>query len=345
MGVSNEIFTITRAMISDMRRLGLKIIFFLFSLLFLGSVLQADAAIYSRKDTKGNVHITDNAVAGDGYEILLTTGKRPEGFRALVVTGSDFGQLIRRAAQQTGLAEALIRAVIKAESNFNPRAVSPKGAKGLMQLMPALARRYGVKDPFDPVANIMAGSSYLKELQDRFGTLEKTLAAYNAGPSRVEEYGGPPPFAETQKYIARVKWYYQHYYRRPDLVTLKGVQKSFSQASSAFNKGNLRRSAYLFGRVLNKYPASSEANYNLALVEDRRGKLTVAVKLYRQALRYNPYFTEACYNLAILYERLSRLDAALTTWERCLQCELSPIKQRQIRLFMQELRQLQEQTQ
>ncbi|MEA3332042.1 MAG: transglycosylase SLT domain-containing protein [Pseudomonadota bacterium] len=312
-----------------------------FLLLLAGSV--TDAAIYSSKDAKGNVHITDNADVGDSCKIILTTGKRPQGFRELIVTGSEFGSLISRAAKQTGLAEALIRAVIKAESNFNPRAVSPKGAKGLMQLMPALARHYGVKDAFDPVANIMAGSSYLKELQDRFGTLEKTLAAYNAGPSRVEEYGGPPPFAETRKYIARVKWYYQHYYRRPDLVTLKGVQKSFNQARSAFKKCNFRRSAYLFGLVLNKYPASSEANYNLALVEDRRGKLTTAVNLYRQALRYNPHFTEACYNLAILYERISRLDTALATWKRCLQCELSPVKQRQIRLFMRELRKLQKQ--
>ncbi len=299
-----------------------------------------DAAIYSRKDTRGNVHITDSRTAGEGYSIILTTAKRPQGFLEPVVTGSEFDALISRAAQQTGLAEALIRAVIKAESNFNPRAVSPKGAKGLMQLMPSLARHYGVKNSFDPAANIMAGSSYLKELQDRFTSLESTLAAYNAGPSRVEEYGGPPPFAETRKYIERVKWYYQYYYRRPDLVALDGVEKSFIKGLAAFKKNNLRHAAYFFGRVIDKYPASPEANYNLALVEDRRGKLKVAVNLYRQALRYNPHFTQACYNLAILYERISRLDTALTTWERCLQCELDPLKQRQIRLFIQELRQL-----
>ena len=305
--------------------------------------IRADAAIYSRKDVKGNVHITDNAAVGDGYSIILTTAKRPQGFCEPVVTGSEFDLFISRAALQTGLSEALIRAVIRAESNFKPQAVSPKGAKGLMQLMPALARRYGVKNPFDPAANIMAGSSYLKELKDRFGSLEKTLAAYNAGPSRVEEYDGPPPFAETRKYIARVKWYYQHYYRRPDLVALSGVQQAFHQGRSAFENGNLRRSAYFFGRVLDKFPASSEANYNLALVEVRRGRLMAAVNLYRQALSYNPHFTQAYYNLAILYERLIRLDAALATWERCLQCELSPVKQHQIRLFMQELRQLQNQ--
>ena len=315
----------------------------LFGILFLLAglaTLNAEAAIYSRKDADGNVHISDRASAGDGSSILLTTAKRPQGFREMVVTGSEYALLIRRAAGQTGLAEALIRAVIKAESNFDSRAVSPKGAKGLMQLMPALARRYGVRDPFDPAANIMAGSSYLKELQDRFTSLESTLAAYNAGPSRVKEYGGPPPFAETRKYIERVKWYYQYYYRRPDLVALGGADKAFAQGLAAFKKNNLRRAAYLFGRVLDKYPASPEANYNLALIEDRRGKLKVAVNLYRQALRYNPYFTQACYNLAILYERLSRLDTALTTWKRCLQCELEPVKQRQIRLFMRELRQL-----
>lgn len=305
----------------------------------------ANTTLYSRQDTKGNLHPADNVTVGKGYDTFLTTGKRPQGFRELVVTGSEFDSLISRAAEQTGLDSTLIRAVIKTESNFNPQAVSPKGAKGLMQLMPALARYYGVKDPFDPVANIMAGSSYLKDLQNRFGTLEKTLAAYNAGPSRVEEYGGPPPFTETQKYITRVKWYRQHYYKRLDLVDLKGLMEAFSQACLAFNKGNLRHSAYLFGLVLNRYPASSETSYNLALVEDRRGKLPTAVNLYGQALRYNPHFTEAYYNLAILYERLSHLDLALATWERCLQCELSPVKQRQIRLFMQNLRQLHEKSQ
>ncbi|MEA1921210.1 MAG: transglycosylase SLT domain-containing protein [Pseudomonadota bacterium] len=320
----------------------LKIVF-LFPWLLLIGLQPVDAAIYSRKDASGNVHITDSATVGDGYNILLTTGKRPQGFQEMVVTGSEFGSLIRRAAKQTGLNPALIRAVIKVESSFNPRAVSLKGAKGLMQLMPVLACHYGVKDAFDPAANIMAGSSYLKDLQDRFGTLEKTLAAYNAGPSRVEKYNGPPPFAETQKYISQVKWYYKHYCKRSDLVKLKGEQEAFTQACSAFKKGDLRRSAYLFGLVLKKYPDSSEASYNLALVENRRGKMTIAVNLYRQALRYNPYFTEACYNLAILYERLSRLNTALATWKRCLQCELSSVKQTQIRLFMQELLQLQEQ--
>ena len=183
----------------------------------------SDAAINSRKDVNVNVYVADNITAEEGYKILLTTG-------------SEFTPLINRAARQTGLDSALIRAVIKAESNFNPRSVSSTGAQGLMHLTPALARYYGVKDPFDPVANIMAGSSYLKDLQDRFGTLDKTLAAYNVGPSRVEEYDGPPPFAETQKYIVQVKWYYQHYYKRLNLVDLKGVQGAFSHACSAFKK-------------------------------------------------------------------------------------------------------------
>ncbi len=90
--------------------------------------IRADAAIYSRKDAKGNVHITDNAAVGDGYSIILTTAKRSQGFREPVVTGSEFDLFISRAALQTGLAEALIRAVIRAESNFKPQAVSPKGA-------------------------------------------------------------------------------------------------------------------------------------------------------------------------------------------------------------------------
>ena len=303
------------------------------------------AESYSRKDAMANAHITENVVTGAGYEIVPGTGKQFQSFQKIVVTGSEFDSLISRAALQTGLDSTLIRALIKVESNFNPRALSPKGAKGLMQLMPALARYYGVKEPFDPVANIMAGSSYLKALQDRFVTLDKTLAAYKTSPSQVEELGDAPPFAETQKYITRVKWYYQNYYKSLNLVNLKGVHEAFDQACSAFEKGDFRRSAYLFGLVLNKYPASSETNYNLALVEEKRGKLTESVNLYRQALRYDPYCMEACYNLAILYERLSLLDETLLTLKSCLQCELSPVSQRQIRFYMQELRQLQKKTQ
>ena len=104
-----------------------------------------------------------------------------------------------------GVEEALVRAVIRMESGGHTGAVSPKGAMGLMQLMPATARMLGVDDPFDPVQNLEGGIKYLSQLSDKYdGDLVKTLAAYNAGPGRVDSHGGVPPFAETQKYVKNV---------------------------------------------------------------------------------------------------------------------------------------------
>jgi|LSQX01.2.fsa_nt_gb soluble lytic murein transglycosylase-like protein len=104
-----------------------------------------------------------------------------------------------------GVEEALVRAVIRMESGGQTGAVSPKGAMGLMQLMPGTARMLGVDDPFDPVQNLEGGIKYLSQLSDKYdGDLVKTLAAYNAGPGRVDSHGGVPPFAETQKYVKNV---------------------------------------------------------------------------------------------------------------------------------------------
>ncbi len=117
---------------------------------------------------------------------------------------SQFGRYIDEAARQTSLDSSLIYAVIKTESNGNPRAVSPAGAKGLMQLVDSTLRDYHVSRAFDPRENILAGSKYLKHLLDRFGDLKLALAAYNAGPRNVERHNGVPPFEETRAYIDKV---------------------------------------------------------------------------------------------------------------------------------------------
>lgn len=118
-----------------------------------------------------------------------------------------FGEEIYGASQRHKLNPALVAAVVRAESAFDPNAVSHKGAQGLMQLMPATARRFGLsgKDVFEPVKNLDAGARYLSWLMDHFdGDLPRVLAAYNAGEGTVRRYGGVPPYRETRKYLARI---------------------------------------------------------------------------------------------------------------------------------------------
>jgi soluble lytic murein transglycosylase-like protein len=119
---------------------------------------------------------------------------------------------IDAAAAKYGLDPALLRGLIRAESNFDPNAGSPAGAQGLCQLMPATAASLGVKNIHDPAENIDGGARFLKQMLDQFGgDVTKALAAYNAGPGAVQKYGGVPPYAETQAYVRRVQQYAAEY--------------------------------------------------------------------------------------------------------------------------------------
>jgi soluble lytic murein transglycosylase-like protein len=130
---------------------------------------------------------------------------------ALGISGTDlpatvYDPFIDRVAREHGLSPELIKAVALVESGFNTHAVSPKGAQGLMQLMPATARQYGVKDAFDPLQNLRAGTIHLRKLLDEFdGDLTLTLAAYNAGSGAVRRHGGVPAYRETQEYVRKVQ--------------------------------------------------------------------------------------------------------------------------------------------
>jgi soluble lytic murein transglycosylase-like protein len=117
-----------------------------------------------------------------------------------------FGAIVERIAAEQSLPAELLHSVIQVESNYNPGAVSPKGAQGLMQLMPETAHRFGVPDSFDPVENIQGGAKYLKYLLELYkGDYPRALAAYNAGEKAVARYGGIPPYAETQNYVTQVQ--------------------------------------------------------------------------------------------------------------------------------------------
>ncbi len=166
------------------------------------------AAIYSYVDGNGTYHFTNMIPVGKKFRVIIS-----DRITSIVVKNIDntsYDKIIKQYANAHGVDPLLVKAVMKTESNFNPRAVSHKGAQGLMQLMPDTARFVNVTNPFDPEENIRGGTRYLKYLDEIFaGNVELILAAYNAGPGRVMEYNmNVPPYEETRTYIQRVKAYY-----------------------------------------------------------------------------------------------------------------------------------------
>ena len=196
---------------------------FLLIVLLLSHSVAFAGPIYVFKEPDGTIRFT-NKPPPSGAKVQVFTGKgslslvslpghsrqsflyrHHGGKHGKKLFTQEYDQIIRRAARYHGVDQYLVRAVIHAESAFNPRAVSSKGAKGLMQLMPGTAQDLGVVNPFSPSDNVWGGTKYLKELMERFkGNTVLAVAAYNAGFANVDQYGGIPPFSETRLYVKKV---------------------------------------------------------------------------------------------------------------------------------------------
>jgi len=192
----------------------------LLAVFFLAIAVSAARADYVVLRSGARLDVTGYEIFPDHYILHLkggvaevpvseVVGIEPEEiFEPIEVPLNDktpFEKLIRAAAERYGMDADLIHCVVAIESNFNPKAVSPKKASGLMQLLPQTAAHYNVKNIFDPGENINAGTRYLKELLAKYHDLTLALAAYNAGPERVDQYGRRvPPYLETMKYVQRI---------------------------------------------------------------------------------------------------------------------------------------------
>lgn len=192
----------------------------------------AFADVFKYVDGSGNVYFTDTPLKGSRYKLewhrearklarqntqkfrnmnLGSSGRIDRPSRSVSRRRSSYEHVVQANARRFGISPALLHAVIRAESAYNPSAVSPAGAQGIMQLMPDTAARYGVSDSFDPVENIRGGAAYLRDLLDMFDhNLQLAVAGYNAGEGAVMKYGRSiPPYAETQTYVRKVLQYYR----------------------------------------------------------------------------------------------------------------------------------------
>lgn len=212
----------------------ISLIIIVFTLIFSG---RCYADLYMYVDDKGAIFFTDAPTHGGYVKIketpkakveaeVKTEEKKAEREKSVALNKNVLYKNIQYTARRHNVDPDLIWAVIRTESNFNSAAISPKGAKGLMQLMPATAMAYDIKDPFNPHQNIEGGTRYLRYLLSMFnGDLTLSLAAYNAGENAVLSYGSIPPFSETRDYVSKVLSFYRY------LKLLKSEQKQSSGGS------------------------------------------------------------------------------------------------------------------
>ena len=193
-------------------RSGVSVVLFIALPMFVFSPSVTRADIYRYIDSRGVLHFT-NVPTDPAFRLYMKERGRPKKHTA-VAYPSKYDRVINEAACQHGVSPELLKAVIKVESDFNPRAISRSGALGLMQIMPENLSALRVENPFDPWQNIMGGTRYLTQMLQRFsGRLHLALAAYNAGPTLVERYNRIPPIRESEEYVEKVLKYY-HAFRK-----------------------------------------------------------------------------------------------------------------------------------
>ena len=194
----------------------------------------AAADIYTYTDSNGVVHFTNSRSSSQGAKLYIKTAPKPRGEPGVTpFMPSDtnperftrYDEVIRQAATLYQIPVELVRAMIKVESDYDPRAVSIAGARGLMQIMPATGERMQVRDLFDPRENIFGGVRYMRILANTFnGDLQLTVAGYNAGEGAVMRHGGIPPYEETRMYVTKVLYYYNRYRAMSDAMAASAAQ-------------------------------------------------------------------------------------------------------------------------
>lgn len=184
------------------------------------TVMPVTAEFYKYVDSDGNIHLTDQPrKRAEGFDLLWRSGNDPRyadsfsriNLKSFKQNRARYSSMIAKVAKRANLSPELLHAVVRAESAYDPKALSKKGARGLMQLMPATADRYGVSDSWDPEQNLDGGARYLRDLLDMFDQdLKLAVAAYNAGENAVKRYGNKiPPYPETRQYVRKVVAFYQ----------------------------------------------------------------------------------------------------------------------------------------
>ncbi len=194
-------------MISYGKRL---LVLFVMSAIMTLSVPPLKADIYMYIDKEGVIHFT-NVPTSSATDYRVYIREKPNKIYK-IYSNNKYDNMIMEASRKHGISFPLLKAIIKTESDFNPRAVSKKGALGLMQIMPKNLKSLNIRDPFDPWENIMGGALYFKKMLNRFqGKISLSLAAYNAGPTAVAQYKTIPPYRETRRYVKKVMKHYYSY--------------------------------------------------------------------------------------------------------------------------------------